>query len=183
MEHRDEQIAQEVRTLIAEILRISVQDVRMDAVLGEELGAESLDFIEIQFRLEDHFKIQFQPGGILETLSDVFGTDALVQDGRLTNMGAAILRQRMPEVSPAKIVAGTSPTIEAWYTPSTWVRAVQEVLAARPTVCPHCGSDRVQPVGASVLVCDACHRDLACPTQGEVVTAWATKTAQHLDPS
>lgn len=183
MEYTDDQIVQEVRTLIADTLRISPEDVRMDAVLGEELGAESLDLIELEFRLEDYFLINFQLGGIFETLSEVFGVDTLVQDGRLTELGASILRQRMPEVCPDKIVAGASPMIEAWYTPSTWVRAVKEVLAARPTTCPNCGSDRVKPVKPSVLACDACRSELNCPTQAEVVTAWAMNMAQRLDLS
>ena len=45
--------------MIAEILPIPVHQVMSGARLGEELGMESLDYVDLQFRLETEFRIQF----------------------------------------------------------------------------------------------------------------------------
>jgi acyl carrier protein len=180
MRYTDEQIRQEVCSIIAEVLRISTDEVKMDAVLGEELGAESLDFVDIQFRLEDHFNIHFSPGGLLATLSETFGHEALSENGQLTEFGAEVIRRRMPEIEPVKIYAGMPVAIEALYTPATWVRTVQELLDARPHCCSCCGSEHLKPVKPSRLVCDTCHAEFGCPPQEELLAVWAKRIADAL---
>ena len=65
MEYTDEQLSENVQSVIARTLRISPEEVRTDSGLGEELGAQSLNFMDIQFRLESDFKIKFYGGSIL----------------------------------------------------------------------------------------------------------------------
>ncbi|MFB3040301.1 MAG: acyl carrier protein, partial [Candidatus Poribacteria bacterium] len=45
MNYTDEQVFEKVRTIIAGVLRISPGEVKLDSVLTEELGMESLDFV------------------------------------------------------------------------------------------------------------------------------------------
>lgn len=53
----DQQILHRVRELIAQTLRIKLDDVKEGASLVNDLGAESIDLLELRFLLEKSFKI------------------------------------------------------------------------------------------------------------------------------
>ena len=96
MTHTYNQILDRVRTVIAETLRIPLEDVDEHTYLGQDLGAESIDLVDIIFRLESEYKVSIYVGGLIEKLSEVFGVDALSQNGILTELGARLLRGRKP---------------------------------------------------------------------------------------
>ena len=51
----DQQILEQVQKIIAEVLRIPQDQVTPDSQLGEDLGGESLDFVDLQFGLETDY--------------------------------------------------------------------------------------------------------------------------------
>ena len=181
MKFTDEQIFKGVQFVIAETLRIAPEAVQMDSVLDGDLGATSLDFVNIVFQLQTDFKISFYEGGIVEKLSEIFGADALSVDGHLTELGAEILRLRMPEIEPSKINPGMPLAgIEALFTTATWVRVVKELLNARPQKCTNCASEKLQPIRPSVLLCEACKNEISCPSQEQLLTEWTEKISKAM---
>jgi hypothetical protein len=146
----------------------------MDTQLGQELGADSMDFVEIEFRLETDFEIEFYKGNTIETLSELLSPEALEQNGLLTAFGAAVLRLRMPEIVAQRLEAG-QPTggIEAFCTPRTWVRRIHELLAVRPASCIACGSDNLKAGKFGTVICSSCKTEVNCPTAEECLVAWA----------
>ena len=62
-----------------------------------DLGAESLDLIEITMETETQFHIFLPDKSILETAVEVFGSDILEKDGYLTEEGKRLLLRRLPE--------------------------------------------------------------------------------------
>src|SRR3954462_7443372 len=84
-----------VASVLAEALGVDEDDVIPSATLQGELGAESIDFLDIVFRLEREFGIKV-PRGELFPDSIFEGHTESVQDGRVTNQGMAELRARMP---------------------------------------------------------------------------------------
>ena len=62
-----------------------------------DLGAESLDLIEITMETETQFHIFLPDKSILETAVEVFGPGILEKDGYLTDEGKRLLLRRMPE--------------------------------------------------------------------------------------
>lgn len=177
----EKQILQQVQSIIAETLRISPEEVKPGMALGHELGAESLDFVDIIFRIQSEFKIHFYEGGLIEKLSEVFGPEVLSDGDRLTDLGAEVLRRRMPEVDPSKINPGMSATsIGSLYTPATFVRLSKELIEAGPRVCSSCGSTNLKATAPSLLLCQACRAEVLTPTQEELVEAWAKRTSKSL---
>jgi len=55
----DQQILERVQKIIAEVLRIPQDQVTPDSQLGEDLGGESLDFVDLQFGLETDYGVEF----------------------------------------------------------------------------------------------------------------------------
>lgn len=99
----DDEIWVKVRRAFAEALGLEEDEVELDHRIIGDLEAESLDFLDVAFRLERAFDIKIPRGGIEKEASEGDGVDA---DGCLTEEGARRLREVMPEVPAEEIVAG-----------------------------------------------------------------------------
>jgi acyl carrier protein len=78
-----------------EALQVDAEEIMPTATLQGDLGAESIDFLDIIFRLEREFGMKI-PRGELFPESIFQGDPDFVQDGRVTAQGLAELRARMP---------------------------------------------------------------------------------------
>lgn len=84
-----------VAKVLVESLNADEDDLMPTATLQGDLGAESIDFLDIVFRLEREFGIQI-PRGELFPESVFRGDPEFVVDGKVTDKGIAELRSRMP---------------------------------------------------------------------------------------
>ena len=88
------EIIKQVKTIISQALRVEESKVVFDASLIRDLGAESIDFLDIVFRLEKAFKIKIPKG---ELFPEKLLTDArFVKAGQVTPEGIQELKSRMP---------------------------------------------------------------------------------------
>jgi acyl carrier protein len=93
----DSEIWPGVVEAFAVALGLDEEEVEPHARLISDLGAESLDFLDIVFRLERTFDIKIPRGGIESTARDDMDGEYEV-DGVLTAAGLAKLAEHMPEV-------------------------------------------------------------------------------------
>src|SRR6201994_4089700 len=96
-----EEISTKVSATLVEALNVDEDEVRPAATLQGDLGAESIDFLDIVFRLEREFEIKI-PRGELFPDSIFQGDPDFVSDGRVTERGMAELRARMPYADLAR---------------------------------------------------------------------------------
>lgn len=90
----EEDIFQHVSEALVEALDLDEEDVRPDAKLSADLGAESIDFLDITFRLEQAFGIKIPQGDLVP--DNLLNDPEYVQDGKLTDKGLAEFVARMP---------------------------------------------------------------------------------------
>jgi acyl carrier protein len=90
-----EEIYSKVSATLVEALNVDEEDIKPTSTLQGDLGAESIDFLDIVFRLEREFAIKI-PRGELFPESIFQGDPEFVQDGRVTEKGISELRSRMP---------------------------------------------------------------------------------------
>jgi acyl carrier protein len=90
-----DEIYTKVAATLVEALNVDEDQITPGATLQGDLGAESIDFLDIVFRLEREFGIKI-PRGELFPESIFQGDPEFVQDGKVTAKGLAELRQRMP---------------------------------------------------------------------------------------
>ena len=89
-----DEIFAKVREALVEALGVDDDEVTPEATLTSDLGAESIDFLDIVFRLEKSFDIKIPRG---ELFPESVLTDAqYVKDGKFTEAGLKELRERMP---------------------------------------------------------------------------------------
>jgi len=92
---RDE-IYSKVKDVLVDALGVDDDEVTPTATLKGDLGAESIDFLDIAFRLEKSFGIKIPRGEMFP--EDVFTNAAFVQGTKITPAGLDELRKRMPHV-------------------------------------------------------------------------------------
>jgi acyl carrier protein len=91
---RDE-ILQEVVGVLVDALGVDEDEVKPDATLMTDLGAESIDFLDIIFRMEKAFGIKI-PREELFPAESILTNSEYVSNGKLTSKGLAELKKRMP---------------------------------------------------------------------------------------
>ena len=89
-----EDIYEKVKGVLVDALGVDEDEVTPTAVIRDDLGAESIDFLDIMFRLEKAFGIKIPKG---ELMPENVATDPnYVQNGLVTPTGIAMLKEKMP---------------------------------------------------------------------------------------
>lgn len=89
------EIYEKVSATLVDALNVEQEEIKPTSTLQGDLGAESIDFLDIVFRLEREFGIKI-PRNELFPESIFQGDPDFVQDGKVTQKGLDELRQKMP---------------------------------------------------------------------------------------
>ena len=104
--YTEEQVFEKVRDAFVEALGVDEDEVDLKAKVIDDLGAESLDFLDIVFRLERAFDIKIPRGDLERQAQDALEGESYEVDGVLTEKALEKLVAVMPEVDPSEIVVG-----------------------------------------------------------------------------
>jgi len=89
-----DEILSTVTESLMDALGVEEEEVTSTASLTEDLGAESIDFLDIVFRLEKAFGIKIPRGDLFP--ENLLSSPEYVKDGKLTDEGLTVLREKMP---------------------------------------------------------------------------------------
>lgn len=89
-----------VAETMADALGCDLEQVKPDASLIDELGAESIDFLDIVFRLERAFKVKIPRGKIVEEARGELSESEFEKGGVVSEAGVARLKTFLSEVPP-----------------------------------------------------------------------------------
>ena len=90
------EIFEKVKLALVDALSVEEDEIKEEASLTQDLGAESIDFLDIIFRLEKTFSIKIPQEEL--TAQNILSNPEYVVDRRLNAAGLAALRQAMPHV-------------------------------------------------------------------------------------
>lgn len=93
-----ERVYPRVAQATAEALGRNVAEIRRDRRLIEDLGAESIDLLDLVFRLEEAFGVEIEEGRIVEDARGDLAPEEFERDGHLTDAARARLRAILSEV-------------------------------------------------------------------------------------
>ena len=117
-----------VRECIATSLSLPLDQVHLDSNLMQELGADSLSFLDIVFRLEQEFSIQITRGEMERAAKGNMSDEEFAPSGAISEAGLARLRSLIPE-STHRIHAGLRPgQIPSLFTTRTFLNMVEGKL-------------------------------------------------------
>jgi acyl carrier protein len=121
-------IFDKIKHVLVDALAVDEDQVTMEARLTRDLDAESIDFLDIVFKLEQAFGIKISQG---ELFPEGITQDArYVHNGRLTAEGLTALRSRLPHVDTSAIEADPQLSkVAEIFTVETLVKFVEMKLA------------------------------------------------------
>jgi acyl carrier protein len=97
------EIFSKVQEALVDALGVEEEEVTPQATLQGDLDAESIDFLDIVFRLEKAFDIKIERGELFP--EDILTSTDYVEDGRVNSAGITKLRERMPFADLSKFEA------------------------------------------------------------------------------
>jgi len=96
----NEEVFEKVQEALVDALGVDDDEVTPEATMIGDLGAESIDFLDIVYRLEKAFDIEIPREELFP--DDILTSDQYVQDGKVTAEGLAKLKERVPFVDMTK---------------------------------------------------------------------------------
>ena len=90
----EQEIFEKVQTVLEDALGVDADEVTPASRLGPDLGAESIDYLDISFRLEKAFTIKISEGEMFD--QSVLTNPAFVAGNQVTEAGIAELKKKMP---------------------------------------------------------------------------------------
>ena len=124
-----EEVFAEVQDVLADALGVDQEEVSGDSTLQGDLGAESIDFLDIVFRLEKAFSIKIPKGELFP--EDILNNPEYVDGDRMTLAGLETLKATMPHADLSEFerdpVVSRMPEL---FTVNTVVNYIESKLAA-----------------------------------------------------
>ena len=128
MPNQDEIYAKVSATLV-EALNVDEEEIKPTSTLQGDLGAESIDFLDIVFRLERNFGIKIPRGELFP--ENIVSDPGMIEGGKLTAKGIDELKTRMPYADLSSFAANPEvDKIGDLYTVDMLVHYVSSKLSA-----------------------------------------------------
>jgi acyl carrier protein len=186
--YTDEQILSSVKETIGKILMISPDEIEADSSLVNDLGMESIDFLDVAFRLEEGYNIELPRKNPVQRFIKEYGRENFVKDnGEITVKGLVYLRHVFSETDPARISEGLrADEIMGLVSVQTYVSVVKrglEIAGWNPDRCGSCGgteiarmdkeelelADSEEPPMGPVFKCTSCGSVIRAPSFDEKI--------------
>ena len=114
-----------VRVIVADVLAIDESEVEPDGSLINDYGGESIDFLDLVYRLEREFKVKIPRGQIEKEARGALEDEAFAENGKLTEEGMVQLKEYLAEVPEERFKDGMSvAAIPTLFTVQTFCKLV-----------------------------------------------------------
>ncbi len=169
----EQKVLEEVRKAVSEGIDIDPARIKPESSLMKDLGAESLDFLDINYRLEQTFGIKMARRSVLDHMEELFGEETAVDsEGRLTEKAARILSMRY-DGSGSVISAGMDmDDLPAMVTVGSIAEMVMNLLDTLPENCTGCGAQSWTLKEETLIECGSCGEPAAFTNGDDLIEAW-----------
>ena len=126
----EEEVFRKVLPHVREVTGVPEEQIRMDSVLMDDLGAESLDLLDLSFLIEEAFGVTIAADEFERQARAHMPDLVYERDGILTDEAVVELRKALPEVPPQRIHLGMPKlAVPRVLTVAVFVHLIQRKLA------------------------------------------------------
>jgi acyl carrier protein len=123
---------EEITTGVCECIAAALgngRPIRLEDRIIDDLGADSLDLLDLVFQLEQRFKVAISPRGIEQRAKAALGGAPLEIDGVYTSAALGELRKALPEIPSSELADGlTVAQLPRRFRVATMVNLVSRLL-------------------------------------------------------
>jgi len=129
---KEKEIVSQLNRCLAETIGIKEEEISLDSSLIDDLGADSLDLLDLVYRLEQAFKIRISRGEIETRAKETMPEEDFETDGLLSEKAKKALRKALPEVDSSRFKGNLRKSeIPRLFTVQTFLRLVKEKMEAK----------------------------------------------------
>ena len=170
----------ELKKGIVGAIGINEELIRPESILTRDLGAESLDFLDINYRMEQTFGLKMARYSILVHAEELFGEGAVLDaHARLTEEAVVLLQKRFGERAFSLRPGMDMEEMLALVTVQAIVEAVMDILRTRPERCPGCGHTTFQAPDGYRVLCSSCGDHATYLNGDELMKEWLLNVQQE----
>jgi len=176
----EEKVFDELKKAIVETLRVDENEIKGETSLINDLGAESLDFLDINYRLEQAFGIKMARHFVLEHIEEMFGEGtAINEDGQLTEKAIQLLKIRFGEDMPDLKPGMDMDEVPSLVTAQSIAQGVMDILQSLPDQCGKCSNGEWKTDDGTHAVCASCGESAAYANGDDLIKEWLTKVQEE----
>lgn len=174
-------ILEEVKKAVAETLNIDKETIKPENSLIKDLGAESLDFLDVNYRLEQAFGIKMARHFILEHIEEMFGEgSAIDENNQLTEKAVTLMKIRYGDNLPTDLRAGMDmDEVPMLVTIQSMTNGVMDILDSLPEKCTSCGASAWKSDDSAHVFCGSCGEATTYANGDDLIKAWLTAVQEE----
>jgi acyl carrier protein len=174
-------VIEEVKKAIAQTLKIKEETIEPQHSLMKDLGAESLDFLDINYRLEQAFGIKTARHFVLEHIEEMFGEgSAIDENSQLTEKAITLLKIRLGDNLPVDLRPGMDmDEIPPLITVQGMAKVVMDILDTLPGKCPSCGQSAWTSGNGHRIKCGSCNAEATFSDGDTLTKEWLTQVQKE----
>ena len=131
----DTEIFEEMKPLIVDALAVPSEKISLKSILVRDLGAESIDLLDLSFRIEEKFKVSIEANEIEKEARKRLPGGVYEKDGFLTDEALEEIRRAVPEIDQSRLVRGLRKNqLPSLLTVSFFVKLIARKLAEKEGV-------------------------------------------------
>lgn len=130
--NRDE-VIKAVKECIVDAVGVREEEIELSSQLVNDLGADSLDLVELIYLLETKFNISLQRGAIMERIRTVMPEEEFItEEGYISEKGREVIRRELPELSHVEFAPDMNfQSIIAYFTVEIFVNLIDRSLQSK----------------------------------------------------
>jgi acyl carrier protein len=176
----EEKVMEELKKAIIETLRVEEAQIKPETSLINDLGAESLDFLDINYRLEQAFGMKMARHFVLEHIEEIYGEgSAIDENGLLTDKAVETLKIRFGDNVPDLKPGMDMDEVPAMVTVESIAKGVMDILDSLPENCSKCNKSEWQISDGSHLKCGSCGEPAAYANGDDLIKGWLAKVQEE----
>ncbi|MBI5633768.1 MAG: hypothetical protein HZA15_09855 [Nitrospirae bacterium] len=176
----EQKVFEELKKAIVETLRSDDAAIKPESSLIKDLGAESLDFLDINYRLEQTFGIKMARHFILEHIEEMFGEgSAIDEDGKLTEKAVTLLTMRYGNIYGDLSGGMDMDTVPTLITAGSMTQGVLDLLDTLPETCSKCSSAAWKTDDGIRIKCSSCNEFATFTNGDDLIKNWLTAIQQE----
>ncbi len=131
-------IFEELKPLLVNSLGVAPEAIRLESLLVADLGAESIDLLDLSFQIEDKFGVTIEGNELEREAKKRLADGVYEKDGFLTEAALAEIRTSAPGLDPNKLVKGLRKAdLPSLLTVGFFVHLIARKLAAKAEGVAH----------------------------------------------
>jgi acyl carrier protein len=169
----EQKVIDELKKAIVETLRVDEKTIQPESSLIKDLGAESLDFLDINYRLEQAFGFKMARHFVLEHIEEMFGEGtAIDESGQLTEKAIELLKIRFGENMP------DLDEVPAFITVQSIAQGVLDILNSLSEKCTDCGNSAWNSGDGTRIACGSCGESATFTNGDDLTREWLNKVSK-----